>query len=660
MEILLLVSLALFTGLLMTRITNIFRLPDVTAYLVVGVLIGPSILGSLGIKYVGFTSFNEVDNLLLLSDIALGFIAFSIGSEFKLKNLKTIGTKAVVIGIFQALTATLFVDVVLIFIHYLIPDIVTVEMAIILGAIATATAPAATIMVVKQYKAKGEVTDLLLPVVALDDAVGLVIFAVSFGIVEAMINGTTNISKLIVGPLLEIVLSLFLGYIVAYILTFLESKYNSNSNRLILIIGSIILTVAITKATFGIGQFEGSFSPLLTCMMCGTVFCNICPLADELMESSNKWSQPIIVLFFVLSGAELDLAVFNNHTVIVVGVVYIITRSLGKYFGAMISAGLVGCSHNVRKYLGITLLPQAGVALGMSAIAARALGNHGLVVRNITLFGVLIYELFGPTLTKIALVKSGDIKELPREKQEKIDLKIRNEKIKMAKKSNRKHLFAIPFFKSMLICYLVLINVFTSFGYVNYQFNPNNQYNPNYQYYPNYQHYPNYQYNPYQQNVNPYLIPSDTYYYILAFDRAATNYYNGQPMVTRVPIIAGNYQYPTQVANGIIHNAYVSISNWCNQNILSRDGIQDYYLNQAAIVSQNPNSLVLNVVCAFKKRGILDGYIEFRVTADIVNNKFTWKRLGINSSDDTKQDHIGSDVEIYEFDSDTGKIIIIR
>lgn len=406
-----LITWALFAGLLMTRVGNIFKLPDVTAYLVVGVIIGPSILGKLGMPGVGFINFDEVNRFSIISDIALGFIAFLIGAEFKLKNIKHIGKQAVVIGIFQALTATICVDAVVIALHVFMPDIVTVPMALILGAIATATAPAATLLVVKQYKAKGHVTDILLPVVALDDAVGLMVFAISSGIAQSLINGNVNIVGIIVEPIVVIVLSLLLGTVVAIILNELEKYFYSHSNRLILIIGSIILTVGVAKISFTLGGFSGSFSPLLVCMMLGTVFCNICPLADDLMERADFWSKPIIVLFFVLSGAELDLSVFENGMVVVIGIIYILTRSFGKYFGARISATMVGSPMEVRKYLGITLLPQAGVALGMSAMAVGILGEKGVLVRNITLFGVLIYELVGPTLTKIALIKSGDIKE---------------------------------------------------------------------------------------------------------------------------------------------------------------------------------------------------------------------------------------------------------
>lgn len=408
---LLLITWALFAGLLMTRVTNLFKLPDVTAYLIVGVIIGPSILGRLGIDGIGFVNYDEVESLSIISDVALGFIAFAIGNEFKLKDLQHIGKQALIIGVLQAVITAIIVDITLICMHKVMPEVVTIPMAISLGAIASATAPAATLMVIKQYKAKGPVTDILLPVVALDDAVGLVVFACSYGVASGLISGNVYILNLIVEPIIEIIMSLLLGSIVAVILTYLESRFHSNSNRLILIIASIVLTVAIAKLSFKFGAFAGSFSPLLVCMMLGTVFCNICPLSDDLMERANKWSQPILVLFFVLSGAELNLEIFKNPIIVSIGIIYVLARSVGKYLGARISATIAHSSEVVKKYLGITLLPQAGVALGMSAIVASSLGREGTMIRNITLFGVLIYELVGPTLTKVALTKAGDIKE---------------------------------------------------------------------------------------------------------------------------------------------------------------------------------------------------------------------------------------------------------
>ena len=418
MNILLSVSIALLMGLLMTRAFKPLKLPSVTAYLVAGVLIGPYCLGALGLNGVGFSDMESVHALGLIADVALGFIAFSIGSEFRVDDLKKIGKQAFVIGIFQALVATLLVDVALIAVYYLMPGTITIAQAITLGAIATATAPAATLMVVRQYKAKGPLTNLLLPIVALDDAVGLIVFAVSFGIAKSLADPNTaiDIFSVLVNPLVEIVCSLVLGAVMGWILTQLEKLFNSNTNRLNMTIALVFLTAALSSVKFHIGPVHIGFSSLLVCMMLGTIFCNICPLSHDLMGAADKWTSPLFALFFVISGAELELSVFTQWTVVVIGVVYIIFRSLGKYIGSFVSAKATKCSDSICKYLGITLLPQAGVALGMCTIASAELsGGQGDLIRNITLFAVLIYELFGPVMTRMALTAAGDITPIPHE-----------------------------------------------------------------------------------------------------------------------------------------------------------------------------------------------------------------------------------------------------
>lgn len=415
MKELLSIAFALFAGLMMTRLINKLRLPDVTAYLVAGLLIGPCFLGRLGIPGIGFSSYEELDALGAISDIALGFIAFSIGNEFRLNDLRHTGKKAIIIGVVQALAAALLVDLALIGFHLLRPDVLSMPAAITLGAIATATAPAATLMVVRQYKAKGELTGLLLPIVALDDAVGLVVFAVSFGVARAQQSGAMDLISVLVNPLIEIVASLGLGALAGFVLTRLETLFHSNTNRLAMTIAFVFLTVALAMLKIPIGPVTLGFSSLLVCMMLGTVFCNLCPLSDELMGKADRWTAPLLVLFFVLSGAELELEVFSQLAVVLVGVVYILCRSAGKYVGARASAKAVGCSKRVVDYLGVTLLPQAGVALGM-CVSAQALGTtDGALVRNIVLFSVLVYELFGPLATKWALTRAGDIRPIPPE-----------------------------------------------------------------------------------------------------------------------------------------------------------------------------------------------------------------------------------------------------
>ena len=402
-------SVALLAGLLLSRLAKKVQLPAVTAYLVAGVLIGPFVLGRIGIPGIGITG-EQIEGFGLVSDLALGFIAFSMGSEFRIAQLKKIGKQATFIGVFQALFTTVIVDAALIGLHLIIPDKFSIDAAIVLGAVATATAPAATLMVVKQYKAKGPVTDILLPVVALDDAVGLVVFAISFGIARSLGTGAVNVTSVILEPVLEVVLSLLLGFVMGLLFTLCEKYFHSRSKRMAVSVTFVMMTVAISSMSFEIGSIHIGFSSLLACMMLGTAFCNICEVSEELMERADRWTTPVLILFFVISGAELELSVFADVMVILIGAVYIVSRSLGKYFGAGISARLSKCDPNVVKYLGITLLPQAGVALGM-AIKAIELGPEGAIVRNITLFAVLVYEIVGPYLTKVALTKAGDINE---------------------------------------------------------------------------------------------------------------------------------------------------------------------------------------------------------------------------------------------------------
>ena len=402
-------SIALLAGLLLSRLAKLVKLPAVTAYLISGVLIGPFVLGAIGIPGIGITS-EQLDGFGLIADLALGFIAFSMGNEFRISQLKKIGKQAIIIGVFQALITTLVVDLALIALHFAMPNTLSIPAAIVLASIATATAPAATLMVVKQYKAKGPVTDILLPVVALDDAVGLVVFAISFGVARSM--GTTGVSPLniILEPLIEIFLSLLLGFVMGLLFTLCERYFHSRSKRMAVSVTFVMMTVAISSLSFEVGGIHVSFSSLLACMMLGTVFCNICEVSEELMDRADRWTTPVLILFFVISGAELELSVFTQGAVVIAGIVYIIARSLGKYYGANISARMTKSDPSIIKYLGITLLPQAGVALGM-AIKAIELGPDGAIVRNITLFAVLIYEIIGPFLTKLALTKAGDIKE---------------------------------------------------------------------------------------------------------------------------------------------------------------------------------------------------------------------------------------------------------
>ncbi|MCI8943218.1 MAG: cation:proton antiporter [Oscillospiraceae bacterium] len=409
MQVLISLSFSLVGGLLMSRLAKKLNLPAVTAYLVAGLLLGPYCIGALNILDIGFNTPEEVTNLDIISQVALGFIAFTIGNEFRLEQLRHMGGQAITVGIVQAVFTTLLVDAALIATHFINPDLISVSSAITLGSIAAATAPAATLMVVRQYKADGPLTRLLLLVVAIDDAVGLVLFSASFGVATALESGRVSLLTVLVEPLVEIVLSLVLGGVAGWVLYRVERFFHSRSKRLSISIGFVLLTVGLSMAEFEVGGVRCGFSLLLVCMMTGTVFCNICDFSEELMGRVDSWTAPLFVLFFVLSGAELNLRVLANPLVLLIGVIYIASRSLGKYLGAYGSCRATGCNESITKYLGITLLPQAGVALGM-ALTAQQLSD-GEVVRNVVLFSVLVYELVGPALTKRALIAAGEIRE---------------------------------------------------------------------------------------------------------------------------------------------------------------------------------------------------------------------------------------------------------
>ena len=414
---------AMVGGLLLTRVTKLLHLPAVTAYLVAGLLLGPFCLGALGVPGLGFNSLHQVESLSVLTQAALGFIAFTIGNEFRLGQLKTMGKAAIVIGILQAVFTTVLVDLILIGLHCLRPEIISIPCALTLGAIASATAPAATLMVVRQYKADGPLTRLLMLVVAIDDAVGLLLFSVSFGIATALADGQVSVLAVAVEPILEVVLSLGLGAVMGWLLHFTEQFFHSRSKRMSLSVGFVLLTVGLSTLHFELGGVHFGFSLLLVCMMTGTVFCNICPTSEELMERIEGWTMPLNILFFVLSGAELDLQVLSHPVTILVGVVYIFARSLGKYLGADFSCALTRQTVPIRKNLGITLLPQAGVALGMALTAATL--PDGALARNVVLFAVLVYELVGPALTKRSLLDVGEIQPEGRVSNRKLNPKER-------------------------------------------------------------------------------------------------------------------------------------------------------------------------------------------------------------------------------------------
>ena len=399
---------ALIGGLMLSRVTKLMGLPAVTAYLVAGLALGPFFLGALGVPGLGFNSLEQVEGLSVITNTALGFIAFTIGNEFRLSQLRATGAKAITIGILQAVLTTLLVDAVLIGLHFCFPNVISIPCAITLGAIASATAPAATLMVVRQYKADGPLTRLLMLVVAIDDAVGLVLFSVSFGIATALSQGQVSVLAVVVEPLVEIILSLGLGSLMGLLLDWVEQFFHSRSKRMTISVAFVLLTVGLSSLKFQIGPIHCGFSLLLVCMMTGTIFCNVCSTSEELMDRADGWTMPLNVLFFVISGAELDLAVVIQPITILIGVIYILARSAGKCLGADLSCHMTKQPKPICDNLGITLLPQAGVALGMALTAATL--PDGVLARNVVLFAVLVYELIGPALTKRALTAAGEIR----------------------------------------------------------------------------------------------------------------------------------------------------------------------------------------------------------------------------------------------------------
>ncbi len=407
-EILICLSVALIVGLLMSRLAKLVNLPAVTSYLVGGLILGPYCIGLLKIPNVGFHTMADVDNYKIMSQMALGFIAFTIGNEFRLSQLKSMGRQAITVGVLQAIFTTALVDCVLVALHFIRPDVISIPSAITLGAIAAATAPAATLMVVKQYKADGPLTHLLLMVVAIDDAVGLMVFSASYGIASALEQGSISLTTILVEPVLEIILSLLLGALAGIALNWCETYFHSRSKRMSLSVAFVMLTVGLSMLEFEVGGIHIGFSLLLVCMMTGTLFCNICSASEELMDRVDRWTAPLNILFFVLSGAELDLKIIVNPLVLLIGILYIVARSAGKILGAYSSCRMTHCNDLVTKHLGITLLPQAGVALGMAITAASL--SDGAIVRNVVLFSVLIYELVGPTLTRKSLYAAGEIR----------------------------------------------------------------------------------------------------------------------------------------------------------------------------------------------------------------------------------------------------------
>ena len=423
-SIFLYVALLLFVALLSTRLVRILKLPNVTGYIITGIIMGPFVFGLLfnHFTYVGIKEsviYGYVDKISWVSTVALGFIAFSIGTSFRINTLKAVGKRVLVITVLEATMASALVIAALIGLHFIFPETVSWQLVLVLGAIASATAPAATLMVIKQYNAKGPMVDTLLPVVALDDAAALILFAILFQVATTIsTGGAFSVYKMIVKPLIEIVISLGVGAILGFFISFMNKFFKSRNNRLIWCIFSVFtaLGVYMLFKSEKLGGFE--LSSLLMCMMAGAIYTNMQKDSHRTLDVMDRFTSPIYMMFFVISGATLDLTIFlNKNGLIVVAIagVYIVFRVIGKYLGAFIGANATHAEPQVKKYLGLTLVPQAGVAIGLATTASKLFSTNpetietSALILAIILTSTLIYELFGPLVSKFALKKAGEI-----------------------------------------------------------------------------------------------------------------------------------------------------------------------------------------------------------------------------------------------------------
>ncbi len=384
-SVLIFIALMIFGGLFLSRFAKKFHLPNVTGYLFAGLIIGPYMLNIIPLEVT--------ENLTILSDLALGFIAFSIGSEFKISYFKRVGMTPIVIAILEASFAVILVDIALILIGIDLP------FALVLGSIAAATAPAATIMVIKQYKAKGPMTETLLSVVAIDDAIALILFGISVSIAKSLGSSSESLIHSLIEPIWEIGFSLGVGALLGVLLTFTSKFFESRGNRLSLTFAFVLLAIYIAQAYNG--------SDLMTVMALSAVYANLYKHVNVILELTERATPPLFIIFFVLSGAHLNLAVLP--TIGLIGTVYIIVRVIGKYLGAYTGAIIMKSDENIRKYLGPALIPQAGVAIGLTFVAQSVVPDYASAIRAVILCATLIYELIGPAIAKISLQKAGEI-----------------------------------------------------------------------------------------------------------------------------------------------------------------------------------------------------------------------------------------------------------
>ena len=420
------IAVLLFAALLSTRLVRVLKLPNVTGYIVTGIIMGPFIFGLLFNNFT-FDNIKEgpiyqfVQRINWVSSVALGFIAFSIGTSFRLKTLKAVGKRVIIITILEALGGSLFVILALVVAHFISQTYITWELVLTLGAIASATAPAATLMVIKQYRARGPLVDTLLPVVALDDAAALILFAVLFQIASALASGVSiSFYSIIIKPLLEISISLGIGVVIGLLISFMNRFFKSRNNRLIWCIFSVFAALGFYYLfrSPAMGGFE--LSSLLVCMMAGAIYTNLCQDSGKTLDVMDRFTSPIYMMFFVISGASLDLSIFFNKDgllVIIIAAIYIVFRVVGKWIGAYTGASISHSEPQIKKYLGFALVPQAGVAIGLSTTAYKLFSENeltqraGALILAIILTSTLVYELVGPLAAKFALSKAKEIPE---------------------------------------------------------------------------------------------------------------------------------------------------------------------------------------------------------------------------------------------------------
>ncbi len=385
-------GIMILAGMFMGRMMKHIKLPNVTGYLITGLLLGPYFLPALGCPF-SVLSESFVSGISIVSEVALGFIAFSIGNEFKISYFKKVGVAPLIIASMESLFAVVVVVAALVATGH------EFAFSLVLGSIAAATAPAATIMVINQYKAKGPVTSTLLSVVAIDDATALVLFSVATAIASSMTGHGSNPVVAILIPVGQIIAALLLGALIGFALLIPMRYFHKKGNRLALICGFLFVAI-------GVADLLG-LSSLMLCMALGATVANLSSESNQIMSIAESITAPIYILFFVASGAGLQVSVLKS--VGIIGAIYIIGRSIGKLFGAWLGSRMGHTEPKVGKYLGPCLLPQAGVAIGLTLIAGEVVPDYAPMIRAVVLAGTLIYEMVGPGITKMSLTAAGEI-----------------------------------------------------------------------------------------------------------------------------------------------------------------------------------------------------------------------------------------------------------